>query len=131
MRIYTQNCSKCLLNSKSAYCRPKDLKFANNLKIPKNGSVFEFVYLRKQYGSWYKWSNLISPLNIDEKAKVIKIHFQGTELFSTTPRKINSLILFFCFFLFFLTLSLFCPTTTKLFLLTAHFHLKDLTFKSV
>ncbi|XP_065937642.1 dynein axonemal heavy chain 3 isoform X7 [Magallana gigas] len=49
--------------------KPKDLKFANNLKIPKNGSVFEFVYLRKQYGSWYKWSNLISPLNIDEKAK--------------------------------------------------------------
>ena len=74
----------------SVFCRPKDLKFANNLKIPKNGSVYEFVYLRKQYGSWYKWSNLISPLNIDEKAKVNTSHFRDRTLISA--KGINSTI---------------------------------------
>jgi hypothetical protein len=52
------------------YYRPKDLKFARNLLIPKKGTVYDHVYIKRQYGSWNQWSSLITQFSIDEKAKV-------------------------------------------------------------
>ncbi|XP_069141245.1 dynein axonemal heavy chain 3-like isoform X4 [Argopecten irradians] len=49
--------------------RPKDLKFSRGLMIPKKGLVYDHVYIRKQFGSWYTWSSLIQPFKIDDKAK--------------------------------------------------------------
>ncbi|XP_070559259.1 dynein axonemal heavy chain 3-like isoform X5 [Ptychodera flava] len=51
--------------------RPKELKFPRNLLIPKKGSIFEYVYIRKMYGSWHRWEGLIEPVSIGEKAKLI------------------------------------------------------------
>ncbi|KAL3852322.1 hypothetical protein ACJMK2_015979 [Sinanodonta woodiana] len=50
--------------------KPKDLKIARNLLIPKKGLVFDHVYLRRQYGSWNSWSSLVTPVNIDDKARI-------------------------------------------------------------
>lgn len=50
--------------------RPKDLKFARNLLIPKKGTVYDHVYIKKQYGAWCQWSSLIQAFSIDDKAKV-------------------------------------------------------------
>ncbi|PVD24893.1 hypothetical protein C0Q70_15383 [Pomacea canaliculata] len=46
---------------------PKTLKFARALLIPKKGTVFDYVYIQKQYGSWNTWSGLVSPVSIDAK----------------------------------------------------------------
>ena len=50
--------------------RPKDLKFPRALLIPKKGTVYDHVFIRKQYGSWNPWASLVQPVNIDEKAQV-------------------------------------------------------------
>ena len=50
--------------------RPKELKFPRSQLIPKKGLVYDHVFIRKQYGSWNPWSNLVQPVNIDEKAQV-------------------------------------------------------------
>ncbi|XP_077987554.1 dynein axonemal heavy chain 3-like isoform X2 [Glandiceps talaboti] len=50
--------------------RPKELKFPRSLLIPKKGTIFEYVYIRRMYGSWHRWENLIEPVSIGEKAKV-------------------------------------------------------------
>lgn len=52
------------------YPRPTDLKFSRSLMIPKRGSVFDYVYTRKTYGSWNKWETLIEPTVIGGKTKV-------------------------------------------------------------
>ncbi|XP_052779096.1 dynein axonemal heavy chain 3-like isoform X2 [Mya arenaria] len=49
--------------------RPKDLKFSRGLMIPKRGLIYDHVYLRKQFGSWYHWSSLLTAVDIDEKTK--------------------------------------------------------------
>ena len=50
--------------------RPKDLKLARNLLIPKRGSIYDYVYMRKNYGAWTKWENLVENEAIGEKAQV-------------------------------------------------------------
>ncbi|ESO88893.1 hypothetical protein LOTGIDRAFT_125424 [Lottia gigantea] len=52
------------------YPKPKDLKLARNLLIPKKGTVYDHVYIRKQYGAWCTWSSLVEPFDIESKAKV-------------------------------------------------------------
>ncbi|XP_055958183.1 dynein axonemal heavy chain 3 [Patella vulgata] len=51
--------------------KPKNLKFARNLLIPKKGTIYDHVYIRKQYGSWCSWSSLVEPFNVETKAKAI------------------------------------------------------------
>ena len=50
--------------------RPKDLKFSRALMIPKKGTVYDHIYIQKQYGSWNTWSSLITQVSIDAKAQV-------------------------------------------------------------
>ncbi|KAK3779689.1 hypothetical protein RRG08_013644 [Elysia crispata] len=54
---------------KDKYPKPKDLKFPRALLIPKKGTVYDHVFIRKQYGSWNPWTSLVQPVNIDEKAQ--------------------------------------------------------------
>ncbi|XP_052058680.1 dynein axonemal heavy chain 3-like isoform X1 [Mytilus californianus] len=67
--------------------RPKDLKFARNLLIPKKGTVYDHVYIKRQYGSWNLWSSMITPFSIDEKAKLT------LNLEKSTTLPINELII--------------------------------------
>ena len=50
--------------------RPKDLSFPRTLLIPKRDTIYDFIYLRKQYGSWNTWSSLLEPQIIPPNAKV-------------------------------------------------------------
>ncbi|KAJ8047551.1 Dynein heavy chain 3, axonemal [Holothuria leucospilota] len=60
----------CDMDQAGKYPRPADLKFPRSLMIPKRGSVFDYVYTRKTYGSWNKWETLIEPTVIGGKTKV-------------------------------------------------------------
>ncbi|XP_067685210.1 dynein axonemal heavy chain 3-like [Haliotis asinina] len=62
--------SLCEMEATGKYPRPKNLKFARGLMIPKKGSVFDHVYIRRQYGSWHSWSSLVTSFNIDSKVKI-------------------------------------------------------------
>ena len=50
--------------------KPKDLSFPRTLLIPKRDTIYDFIYLRKQYGSWNTWSSLLEPQTIPPNAKV-------------------------------------------------------------
>ncbi|XP_041348477.1 dynein heavy chain 3, axonemal-like isoform X2 [Gigantopelta aegis] len=61
----------CEMEGSSAkYPKPKELKFSRGLMIPKKGTVFDHVYIKRQYGSWNLWSSLVKPMNIDSKADI-------------------------------------------------------------
>ncbi|XP_063719575.1 dynein axonemal heavy chain 3-like [Symsagittifera roscoffensis] len=48
---------------------PKDLKFPRHLLIPKRGSVYDYVFVKKSYGSWHKWEVMMETTELDEKTK--------------------------------------------------------------
>ncbi|XP_043569115.1 dynein axonemal heavy chain 3-like [Chiloscyllium plagiosum] len=50
----------------STYPRPKDLKFPRALQIPKKGSVFDYVYLKRTFSSWCTWRDLITTVDIQQ-----------------------------------------------------------------
>ncbi|KAK7495478.1 hypothetical protein BaRGS_00013176, partial [Batillaria attramentaria] len=52
------------------YPKPKDLKFSRALMIPKKGTVYDHVYIQKQYGSWHTWSSLVTPVSIEVKTQI-------------------------------------------------------------
>ncbi|XP_071815449.1 dynein axonemal heavy chain 3-like isoform X3 [Apostichopus japonicus] len=60
----------CDMDQTGRHPRPAELKFARNLLIPKRGSVFDYVYIRKNYGSWNRWETLIEPTVITDKTNV-------------------------------------------------------------
>ena len=39
-------------SEKEKNSRPKDLSFPRTLLIPKRDTIYDFIYIRKQYGSW-------------------------------------------------------------------------------
>uniref|UniRef100_A0A1I8FV89 DHC_N2 domain-containing protein n=1 Tax=Macrostomum lignano TaxID=282301 RepID=A0A1I8FV89_9PLAT len=55
--------------SSAQYPRPKGLRCARNLLIPKRGTVFDHVYVTKPFGSWVQWSSQIKPIDIEEEMK--------------------------------------------------------------
>ncbi|XP_066284547.1 dynein axonemal heavy chain 3-like isoform X3 [Branchiostoma lanceolatum] len=67
--------------------RPKDLKIARSLFMPKKDSVYDFVYMRKNnFGSWYKWQSLVQPVDIAEKAQLddLSIRIMASEIIVPT-----------------------------------------------
>ncbi|XP_033114673.1 dynein heavy chain 3, axonemal-like isoform X5 [Anneissia japonica] len=60
----------CDMDTTGKYPRPKDLKFQRSLIIPKKGSVYDFVFMRKTYGSWTSWENLVEKPNLGVKTQV-------------------------------------------------------------
>ena len=55
---------------KMGFPRPRELKIARNLFIPKRGSVFDYVYVKKTYGSWHRWGNLTKTPDLNDTTKV-------------------------------------------------------------
>lgn len=55
---------------KSGHPRPRELKIPRSLLIPKRGSVFDYVYAKKNYGSWHRWGNLAKTPDLSEEKKV-------------------------------------------------------------
>lgn len=41
--------------------------------IPKKGSIYDHVYIKRQFGSWNLWQNLVEKLDIDEVTKVATV----------------------------------------------------------
>lgn len=53
------------------FCRPAELKFAKGLLIPKRGTVYEHVFVRKALGGmWCTWQSQVKPINLTELTKV-------------------------------------------------------------
>ncbi|XP_078409866.1 dynein axonemal heavy chain 3-like [Cetorhinus maximus] len=63
----------------SSYPRPKDLKLPRALQIPKKGNVFDYVYLKKTFSSWYMWRDLITAVDIQQSIKLNDIIVSTTE----------------------------------------------------
>lgn len=66
-------CSKKFCIRTFSY-RPKGLRLQRNLLMPKAGTVYKFVYLFRNFGSWHNWSSLVTPRHLDNTYKV-KTHF--------------------------------------------------------
>ncbi|XP_052828077.1 dynein axonemal heavy chain 3 [Octopus bimaculoides] len=62
-----------LCETESINARPKEMKFSRSLLIPKKGSIYDYIYMKKQYGSWRTWESLVDPTIITEKTKMNKI----------------------------------------------------------
>ncbi|GAB1598116.1 dynein heavy chain 3, axonemal-like [Argonauta hians] len=71
--------------------RPKDMKFTRDLLIPKKGSIYDYIYLKKQYGAWRTWESLMEPTIITEKTKLNEIMVNTKE----TEKQNHFLKLFF------------------------------------
>ncbi|XP_033642613.1 dynein heavy chain 3, axonemal-like [Asterias rubens] len=69
----------CDMDTTGKHPRPKDLKFARNLLIPKRGSVYEYVYIRKRYGSWHRWETMVTSTDIGAKAKINELIIRTVE----------------------------------------------------
>ena len=60
--------------------KPRELKISRNLFIPKRGSIFDYVYVKKTYGSWHRWANLTKSPDLGDSVKVrerIQIQFHA------------------------------------------------------
>nr|XP_054750956.1 dynein axonemal heavy chain 3-like isoform X12 [Lytechinus pictus] len=60
----------CDMETTGKHPRPKELKFARNLLIPKRGSVFDYVYTRKTFGAWNRWETFVTPTEIADNTQV-------------------------------------------------------------
>uniref|UniRef100_UPI00398E963E dynein axonemal heavy chain 3-like n=1 Tax=Pristiophorus japonicus TaxID=55135 RepID=UPI00398E963E len=67
--LYFSDFFSSLCDRDSAFPRPKDLKFPRALQIPKNGNVFDFVYLKKIFSSWCMWRDLVTAVDIEQTVK--------------------------------------------------------------
>ena len=56
--------------AKLGFPRPRELRFARSLLIPKRGSVFDYVYIKKNYGSWHRWESLAGSTQLSESIRV-------------------------------------------------------------
>ncbi|XP_076804480.1 dynein axonemal heavy chain 3-like isoform X3 [Clavelina lepadiformis] len=56
---------------KMGFPRPRELRIPRNLLIPKRGSVFDYVWIKKTYGSWHKWGSLTKTPELTESTKEI------------------------------------------------------------
>jgi hypothetical protein len=50
--------------------RPKDLVFQRSILMPKRLTIYDFVYIRKHYGSWATWQSLTENQPIPPTVKV-------------------------------------------------------------
>ncbi|XP_032895202.1 dynein heavy chain 3, axonemal-like [Amblyraja radiata] len=50
--------------------KPKELKFPRALQIPRKGSVFDFVYLKKTFSSWCSWRDLVNGVAVEDSIKI-------------------------------------------------------------
>lgn len=55
---------------KMGFPRPRELKISRSLLIPKRGSVFDYVYAKKTYGSWHRWANFTKSPDLSDSTKV-------------------------------------------------------------
>ncbi|CAI9716307.1 dynein heavy chain 3, axonemal-like isoform X2 [Octopus vulgaris] len=62
-----------LCETESINARPKEMKFSRSLLIPKKGSIYDYIYMKKQYGSWRTWESLVDPTIITGKTKMNKV----------------------------------------------------------
>eukprot|EP00062_Callorhinchus_milii_P022724 gi/632980863/ref/XP_007907272.1/ PREDICTED: dynein heavy chain 3, axonemal-like [Callorhinchus milii] len=79
---------KNLCERDSRYPRPKELKFPRGLQIPKKGSVYDYVYLRKAFSSWYMWKELVTPVNIEQNIKTDEqgLHLRLSDIIVSTTQ---------------------------------------------
>ncbi|XP_071960977.1 dynein axonemal heavy chain 3-like [Antedon mediterranea] len=69
----------CDMDTTGKFPRPKDLKFQRSLIIPKKGSVYDFVFMRKTYGSWTSWENLVEKPELGPKTQVNELIIKTVE----------------------------------------------------
>ncbi|XP_076448252.1 dynein axonemal heavy chain 3-like [Babylonia areolata] len=88
--------SLCEMEGNNAkYPRPKELKFSRALMIPKKGTVYDHVYIQRQYGSWNTWTSLVQAVSIGEKAQATQNSVFSTEVAKDQELRImiNALII--------------------------------------
>ncbi|XP_030856161.1 dynein heavy chain 3, axonemal-like [Strongylocentrotus purpuratus] len=61
----------CDMDTTGKHPRPKELKFARNLLIPKRGSVFDYVYTRKTFGAWNQWATFVTATEIADNTQMM------------------------------------------------------------
>lgn len=64
--------SKLVDGGDDKYPRPKSFKLAKNQVFPEKGSCYDYVYDKKNGGSWIGWVELEKDPPVPLNAKVIK-----------------------------------------------------------
>ena len=57
--------------NRSTHARPRELRISRSLLMPKKGSVYDYVYTKKSYGSWNRWENLTVKPDLSDATQVI------------------------------------------------------------
>lgn len=73
-----------LTSEKEKHAKPKDLQFPKSLLPPKRDTIYDFIYIRKQYGSWNSWSTLLEPQIIAPNAVASDCIISTTETLKQT-----------------------------------------------
>lgn len=70
---------KLLLDQDEKYPRPKMFKLSKHQLFPEKGTVFEFVYDKKNNGTWVSWLDILDKAagNYPATAKVHKNIVKG------------------------------------------------------
>nr|XP_039250666.1 dynein heavy chain 3, axonemal-like [Styela clava] len=69
---------------KGIHAPPKELKIPRNLLIPKRGSVFDYVYVKKTYGSWHRWANLTKTPDLSDDTKLSNVIIDTVDTYRQT-----------------------------------------------
>lgn len=60
------------------YPKPSTFKMSKANLFPEHGTIYDFVYDKKNYGSWILWSEKLDMKRIPPDSKVIKLNIIGT-----------------------------------------------------
>nr|XP_026694595.1 dynein heavy chain 3, axonemal isoform X2 [Ciona intestinalis] len=67
--------------SKSGHPRPRELRISRNLMIPKRGSVYDYVYMKQNYGSWHRWENLTKKSELNERTNLSNVIIETVDTY--------------------------------------------------
>ncbi|XP_078276213.1 dynein axonemal heavy chain 3-like [Rhinoraja longicauda] len=73
--------------------KPKDLKFPRALQIPRTGSVFDFVYLKKTFSSWCSWKHLVNAVAVEHMIEANSLLQLNNIIINTTETAMQTYFL--------------------------------------
>uniref|UniRef100_H2YSE0 AAA+ ATPase domain-containing protein n=1 Tax=Ciona savignyi TaxID=51511 RepID=H2YSE0_CIOSA len=69
---------------KVGFPRPRELRIPRNLLIPKRGSIFDYVYIKQNYGSWHRWDNLTQNPELTDSTQLSNVIIQTVDTYRQT-----------------------------------------------
>lgn len=63
---------KIILGNVEQYPKPPSFKLTKNHLFPDNGTIYDYVYDKRNNGTWIQWSEKLDYIRIPPESKVIR-----------------------------------------------------------